>query len=82
MTNDTLILTATAAALNAASDAQLVNVETVQATTAKAGVVINVSNQTEGFTIIGSTKSNVLAGGVGANSFVFTVSALRLSARA
>ena len=51
---DTLVLTGTSTDLNTATDAQLVNVEAISASTAAAGVSLVLSAQTEGFTITGS----------------------------
>ena len=65
---DTLILTATAASLNTATDTQLVNLEAVSASTAAAGVTINLANQTEGFSITGSASADTLTGGSGADN--------------
>ena len=67
---DTLILTATSVYLNAAIDIQLSDVETVSAAQAAAGVNIDLSSQSEGFTIIGSNQSDVLKGGSGSDIFI------------
>src|SRR5262249_27318569 len=50
---DTIQLAATSASLNAATDAQIVNVENISAASASAGVTIDLHNQSEGFTIAG-----------------------------
>ena len=55
----------TNAALTTATDAQIANVETVQAT---AAATINLSTQSEGFTIIGSVGVDKLTGGAGADT--------------
>ena len=62
---DTIVLTATSADLNSASDAQIVNVEAVSAATATSGVTINLHHQTEGFTITGSDYADTITGGSG-----------------
>ena len=72
---DTIMLTATSPDLNAASDAQIVNVEAVSAATAASAVTINLHHQTEGFTIAGSSYADVLAGGSGNDTFVGFVGA-------
>ncbi|MBR1251464.1 VCBS domain-containing protein [Bradyrhizobium sp. AUGA SZCCT0169] len=60
--SDTITLTGTSADLNAATDARIVNVEAV---TASAAATINLSNQTEGFTITGSAGADNITGGSG-----------------
>ena len=57
---DTLTLSGTSADLNAATDAQLVNVEAI---TASAAATITLSNQTEAFTITGSNGADTITGG-------------------
>jgi Ca2+-binding RTX toxin-like protein len=59
---DTLALTATSTALNSADDAQLVNVERIDASDAAAGVLVSLVNQSEGFTIIGSDFADTITG--------------------
>jgi Ca2+-binding RTX toxin-like protein len=59
---DRIVLAATNAALNAAVNAALVNVEIIDATGAAAGVTINLNNQAEGFTILGSANGDTLTG--------------------
>lgn len=65
---NTLNLVATSPDLNAASDAQLVKVTRVDASTASAGVTVNLSLQSEGFEIIGSTHNDTITGGIGVNT--------------
>ncbi len=65
---DTIVLTATSADLNSASDAQILNVEAISAAGAGAGVTINLGSQTEGFTITGSTSGDTITGGAGADT--------------
>ena len=66
--SDSLILTATSTGLNALSDANLVNVETISAAGAAAAVTINLASQTEAFTITGSSSADSIAGGAGADT--------------
>ncbi len=65
--NDTLTLAATSTSLNAAADADLVSVETVTAAGAAAGVLIDLSRQTDGFAITGSAHGDTLVGSSGAD---------------
>ena len=51
---DTILLADTSADLNVASDAQIVNVENISAASAASGVTIDLSAQSDGFTITGS----------------------------
>ncbi|SHE85017.1 Ca2+-binding protein, RTX toxin-related [Lampropedia hyalina DSM 16112] len=67
---DTLVLTGTSAALNSATDDQVKKVEAVDASGAGAGVLINLSNQSEGFTITGSDHDDTIHGGQEADSIV------------
>ena len=67
---DTLYLTRTSVYLNAALDVQLTNVETVSAATAASGVNIDLSGQSEGFTIIGSDQADYLKGGAQGDTFI------------
>ena len=64
---DTIMLTATSPDLNAASDAQIVNVEAISAATAATGVTIDLHNQTDGFTITGSGYDDTMTGSSGAD---------------
>ena len=67
---NTLVLTGTSTDLNNADDAQLGGVYTIDASSAVSPMVINLSNQTEGFSIIGSsTVAMTLIGGMGDDSF-------------
>ncbi|WP_421726158.1 beta strand repeat-containing protein [Bauldia sp.] len=59
---DTLILAATSADLNDAADGDLINVEIVSAALAAAGVTIDLSNQSDGFTITGSAQGDTIVG--------------------
>jgi Ca2+-binding RTX toxin-like protein len=65
---DTLLLNATSTDLNAATDAQIVSVEMVSLTSATAGVVLNLSAQSEGFYISGSQHGDIIYGGKGADN--------------
>jgi Ca2+-binding RTX toxin-like protein len=65
---DTLFLAATSADLNSAADGQLSAVEAISASTAAAGVIINLASQTEGFSITGGAFADSLTGGAGADS--------------
>ncbi|MFO1085008.1 MAG: cadherin domain-containing protein [Reyranellaceae bacterium] len=51
---DTIVLSATSADLNGATNGRIVNVEAVSAASAASGVTINLGAQSEGFTITGS----------------------------
>ena len=79
--SNTIALSATSGGLNAASDFQIHNIQTVTAAGAAAGVTINLANQTEGFTIIGSNNadlitvsqaSDVINGGGGIDQVIFS----------
>src|SRR4029077_13159385 len=48
------------------SDAQIANIENVTLT--PSGLTLNLSNQTEGFTITGLSGANIITGGSGADS--------------
>ena len=67
---DTIALTTTSADLNSASDAQIVNVEDVSAAGAGSGVTIDLSAQSEGFTITGSAFADHITGGSGDDTIV------------
>ena len=69
---DTLFIMKTSVFLNAAIDVQLANVETISAADAVLGVTIDLSSQTEGFTIIGSAQADFLKSGSGADTFIGT----------
>ena len=62
---DTVRISATSAALNSLADSQLANVEVVSAANAAAGVTINLSKQSDGFSIVGSTYASSLTGSTG-----------------
>jgi large repetitive protein len=66
---DTLQITATSTNLNNALDGQLQNVEQVSAFSATAGVTLNLSNQSEGFTLIEGSQNfdDTITGGSGAD---------------
>jgi Ca2+-binding RTX toxin-like protein len=65
---DTILLTATSADLNIAANSQIVNVQIVSAATAASGVVIDLSHQVDGFTIVGSNQSDTIKGSSGADA--------------
>ena len=65
---DTVVLTATSSTLNSATEAQLVNVEAIIASTAAAAVSISLANQTEGFSLTGGAFADTLTGGAGADT--------------
>jgi Ca2+-binding RTX toxin-like protein len=67
---DTILLAATSGALNAALNANIVNVEAVSAATAGSGVDIDLSNQSDGFTITGSAHADTITGSSGADIIV------------
>ena len=68
--DDVLTVAATSNDLNTAGDAELSGVATVTAATAVAGVAINLSNQSEGFAIIGSAYSDMLLMGSSGNDTI------------
>ena len=65
--NDVLNITSTSVNLNAfgSVDGGLINLETIDASSAASGVVITMSGQTEDFTIIGSANNDTIIGGAG-----------------
>ena len=65
---DTIRITATSAALNAMTNARLINVEAIDASTAAAGVTVSLANQTEGFIFTGSAFADTLTGGSGVDN--------------
>ena len=80
---NTLKLTTTSTGLNGLSDAKLLGVTNVSAVGAASSVVINLGNQSEGFTITGSDNddtitggkgADIITGGLGADTFNFTTS--------
>lgn len=66
-TGDTINLNATAADLNtlAATDSSISGVEFISFSTAAAGITIDLTNQTEGFTITGGGFADTITGGSG-----------------
>jgi len=68
-TTDTLSITSTSTGLNSLSNANLSNLEIITATTAGAGVVLDLSAQTEDFDITGSSFADTLSGGNGNDTF-------------
>lgn len=65
---DTLTLTATSTDLNGQADAAITGLEVVSAADAAAGVHINLSNQTDGFTIVGSGYNDTLVASAGVDT--------------
>ncbi|MBB4192043.1 Ca2+-binding RTX toxin-like protein [Rhizobium aethiopicum] len=66
--SDTVNLTSTSTGLNGRNDSQLSGAEAISAAAALAGVVINLSSQTEGFSITGSSGADTITGGTGNDS--------------
>jgi Ca2+-binding RTX toxin-like protein len=62
---DTLVLNQTSATLNAASNTRIANIEAVSAASAKSGVAMDLSRQTDGFSVTGSDWADVLTGSTG-----------------
>ena len=58
----------TSTTLNSATNAQLLNVETITAIGASVGVSVSLASQSEGFTIKGSLYADRLTGAAGADS--------------
>jgi len=67
---DTIVLTATSADLNSATNGRITTIEAVSAATAAAGVVIDLGAQTEGFTITGSGFGDSIAATAAADTIV------------
>ncbi|NQZ13705.1 MAG: type I secretion C-terminal target domain-containing protein [Alphaproteobacteria bacterium] len=67
--SDSLNITSTSTALNnyGANDANLLNLETIDASGAAAGVTVTMSGQSEGFTITGGVAADTLTGGTSAD---------------
>jgi Domain of unknown function (DUF5801)/RTX calcium-binding nonapeptide repeat (4 copies) len=65
---DTIHLTSTSTDLNGLSDGALAGVEIISAAGAGGAVKINLSNQTEAFTIIGGNGADTLVGGAGGDT--------------
>ena len=59
---DTIVIIATSTSLNTATNIQIVNVEVISAAGAASGVIINLHNQTENLTIIGSGNNDTITG--------------------
>jgi Ca2+-binding RTX toxin-like protein len=68
--DDTLQLDGTSPDLNAALDVQLQSIRNVNASTALAGVSINLALQSEGFVITGSAFADSIVGGGGLDSIL------------
>ena len=66
----TITLTATSADLNAATDAQIVDVEAVSAASASAAVTIDLHHQSDGFTITGSAFADTITGSSGNDTII------------
>ena len=62
---DTINLTSTSTDLNTLGDSSIFDVEAISASGAAAGVTINLSNQTEDFSITGSGLADAIVGGSG-----------------
>ncbi|WP_018898978.1 cadherin domain-containing protein [Rhizobium sp. 2MFCol3.1] len=62
---DTINLTSTSSDLNNLDDNSLKGVEVISASSATSGVTINLSSQSEGFTIVGGSGGDTLVGGNG-----------------
>ncbi|ARQ13742.1 serralysin-like metalloprotease domain-containing protein (plasmid) [Rhizobium etli] len=65
--SDTVNLTSTSTGLNSRNDSQLSGIEAISAASALAGVVINLSSQSEGFAVTGSSGADTITGGSGAD---------------
>lgn len=67
---DTINITSTSVTLNTLglTNALIVGLETISASTAGAAVTINMSGQTEGFTLIGGNSNDIITGGSGADN--------------
>ena len=78
---DTLNITSTSADLNTwgATDALISNLENISASAAAAAVTINMSGQTESFSITGSANADTLTGGSGADTITGGAGADRIS---
>jgi hypothetical protein len=64
---DTIVLSATSNDLNTATDGRILNVEAISASANSTGVTIDLSNQSEGFTITGGTGNDTITGGAGSD---------------
>ncbi|MFK4525265.1 Ca2+-binding RTX toxin-like protein [Bradyrhizobium japonicum] len=65
---DSIVLSATSTDLNTAADAQIINVEAINASSAAASVVIDLHSQSEGFTVTGSASDDIITGGSGVDT--------------
>ncbi len=61
------MLSATSNDLNTATDGRILNVEAISASANSTGVTIDLSNQSEGFTITGGTGNDTITGGGGSD---------------
>ncbi|QFZ92390.2 calcium-binding protein [Synechococcus elongatus] len=68
--DDSIQLADTSVDLNSASDAQISSIEVITAAGAGAGVEINLSSQTDGFSIIGSSNADTITGSSGNDSIL------------
>ena len=62
---DTIVISETSATLNSASNARIVNIEAVSASSASSAVTIDLSRQKDGFSITGSDWADSLTGSAG-----------------
>src|SRR5262249_5447160 len=67
---DTINLKSTPTGLNSLSDSALSGVEAISAASAAGGVNINLSNQSEGFTITGGNGNDTITGGSGNDTII------------
>ena len=65
--SDTIRLTGSSVDLDGAADAQIVNVEAITAASATSGVTLDLSRQSEGFTVTGSGYADTITGSAGAD---------------
>src|SRR2546423_10687824 len=72
---DTIVLTATSATLNSATNAQIVKEEAISPATAPAAGTISIRNQAEGFTVTGSGFADTITGGAGTYSITASAGA-------
>jgi Ca2+-binding RTX toxin-like protein len=67
-TNNTIQLQTNSTDLNSASDARITSIQTIDASAGFGSFDINLSNQTEGFKVLGSNSADTITGGIGADS--------------
>lgn len=67
---DTLMIEETAEHLNTVSDANLLNIEMIDASGAEQGVTVTLTAQSEGFYVSGSDYDDIITGGSGADTLV------------